>query len=246
VSALDETGDMSGTPIQRTVDAASAPRLSVTAPNSPFNWRPAGADLAAPEETKMPDAPTPKTTAEPAARNVQVRVLEVIGAASKAVTRTEIAKALPDLNSTQLSNALFNASGNSRAQRSANNAWSLTPGGRAFLKQRSADAAGTAPPHTTGKAARAPRTKATNTKPAARAESRRPHRKPKRVPVDDIVVSDKPPPPPSMPRTFRCAVYSDGGFMLHKGDARIELDADEHAGMLRYLERMAEEQVATA
>jgi uncharacterized protein (DUF433 family) len=231
---------MSGAPVQRIVDAATAPRVQTSAPNSPFNWRPLGADPTQPEETKMPDAPTQTTAAEPAARNVQVRVLEVIGAASKAITRTEIAKALPDLNSTQLSNALFNASGNSRAQRSANNAWTLTPGGRDFLKQRGANAADAASPRGTKAIAGKP------VKAAPRATSRKPQRKLRHVPVDDIIVTDKPPTPPSMPRTFRCAVYSDGGFMLHKGDARIELDADEHAGMLRYLERMAEEQVATA
>jgi hypothetical protein len=44
------------------------------------------------------------------------------------------------------------------------------------------------------------------------------------------------------PLSFRCAVYSDGAFFIAKGDQSIELDAKEHAWMLRYLERMAEQQ----
>lgn len=46
------------------------------------------------------------------------------------------------------------------------------------------------------------------------------------------------------PTSFRCAVYSDGVFFLEKGGQRIELEADEHAWMLRYLERMAEQEAA--
>ncbi len=43
-------------------------------------------------------------------------------------------------------------------------------------------------------------------------------------------------------RSFRCAVFSDGGFHLSKNGTSIDLDAVEHAQMLRYLERMEEEQ----
>lgn len=41
-------------------------------------------------------------------------------------------------------------------------------------------------------------------------------------------------------RSFRCAVISDGGFFLAKGDKQIDLTPTEHAEMLRYLDRMAE------
>lgn len=43
-------------------------------------------------------------------------------------------------------------------------------------------------------------------------------------------------------RSFRCAVFNDGGFHLSKNGQSVELDAAEHAQMLRYLERMAEQQ----
>jgi hypothetical protein len=42
-------------------------------------------------------------------------------------------------------------------------------------------------------------------------------------------------------RSFRCAVFSDGGFHLAKDGQSIDLTAVEHAQMLRYLERMAEQ-----
>lgn len=43
-------------------------------------------------------------------------------------------------------------------------------------------------------------------------------------------------------RSFRCAVYSDGSFHLQKAGQAIDLTAAEHAEMLRYLERMDEQQ----
>jgi hypothetical protein len=46
------------------------------------------------------------------------------------------------------------------------------------------------------------------------------------------------------PRTFRCAVFNDGSFMLSKDGQQVELDPEENAQMLRYLERMAEETAA--
>lgn len=42
-------------------------------------------------------------------------------------------------------------------------------------------------------------------------------------------------------RSFRCAVYSDGGFHLAKNGLQVDLTPAEHAEMLRYLERMAEQ-----
>jgi hypothetical protein len=42
-------------------------------------------------------------------------------------------------------------------------------------------------------------------------------------------------------RSFRCAVFNDGSFHLTKNGQSIELDAIEHAQMLRYLERMDEQ-----
>lgn len=49
---------------------------------------------------------------------------------------------------------------------------------------------------------------------------------------------------PGAPKTFRCAVFSDGGFFLAKGDQRIELEPAEHMQMLDYLERMAVQEAA--
>lgn len=43
------------------------------------------------------------------------------------------------------------------------------------------------------------------------------------------------------PPSFRAAVYSDGGFVISKAGQTIELTATEHAQLLRYLERMAEQ-----
>jgi DNA-binding PadR family transcriptional regulator len=40
--------------------------------------------------------------------------------------------------------------------------------------------------------------------------------------------------------TFRCAVMSDGCFFITKEGVSLELNAEEHAQMLHYLERMAE------
>lgn len=45
---------------------------------------------------------------------------------------------------------------------------------------------------------------------------------------------------PVVPRSFRCAVFSDGGFCVTKGDRTVELTAQETAELVRYLERMAE------
>jgi hypothetical protein len=39
-------------------------------------------------------------------------------------------------------------------------------------------------------------------------------------------------------RSFRCAVVSDGGFFLHKGEKQIELTPEEHREMLNYIDRV--------
>ena len=45
---------------------------------------------------------------------------------------------------------------------------------------------------------------------------------------------------PVVERSFKCAAFSDGSFMLAKNGQVIELTPAEHAEMIRYEERMAE------
>lgn len=241
VSAFDE-GDLSGAPIQRTVDAATAPRLHVTAPSSPFNWRPAGElpDLEAPSDSNADasanDKPPEETTTmtreasapnkrTPKGATARFQICALLMAKGD-LTRDEI---LADVSADK--NAVYQAFFAAKKAEhitfiEKSDKWRITPAGKDW----------------TSGGANLDNQRAPAAKPAAPPKSQR---KAKRVAVGDIVVRDKAATPPSMPRSFRCAVYSDGGFMLAKGDARIELDADEHAGMLRYLERMAEDQ-ATA
>jgi hypothetical protein len=272
MSARDKDVFMTAAPIQRTVDAATAPRVQTTAPNSPFNWRPAGenaADGAAPTHSpdpvrrtaptptatvtglnwgaggKAPTTPEPESTEETSTmpRDIKAPTPTAPKGASARFQICALLLAKGDLKRDEIladvsadKNAIYQAFHSAKKAEhirhiASTDKWSLTTAGREWT------CGGANLDNQRARKAQLVR--------AAAPAAAKPQRKAKRVPVADIVVSEKPPTPPSMPRSFRCAVYSDGGFMLHKGDARIELDADEHAGMLRYLERMAEEQ-ATA
>jgi hypothetical protein len=239
---VDEKDD--GQPVRRIVDAATAPPISSIGAVSPFElphlarFRAAVARPAdCHESNHNEEGDMPKDKKAGAPRNVQRRVIEVLKASGKPITQPEIAKLLPDLDGKQLGNALFNASANSRAKRDNSQRWTITPRGREWLQDREEDAQ-----------ERAPAPAKAKTKAPAKRAAKKAARKAvvvKRALVRRQEVESTPPSKLSAnqvpaSRTFRCAVISDGGFMLAKGGVQIELEPAEHKEMLAYLERMAE------
>lgn len=139
------------------------------------------------------------------------------------MTREAIGVALTTLTSAQVSSALNNSKSKGRivfiekAQ-----AWRLTKEGKDWVGDVAAPAGDEAPKRKRAAKKTAHRR---GTKRAAPARE-----------VDTSPADEEP--------SFRCGVLSDGAFHISKDDTSIELDAEEHAQMLRYLERMAEDPAA--
>jgi hypothetical protein len=243
--------------VQRVVDAATAPRPATTAMSSPFVWpapaAPAGvADLmelqgatdshalddstsepppapvappaaaAAPTEPPPPERPMPKRTTKKTtdAASPQFQLCAALLDGDK--TRDEL-KACVSCTVAQLNSATFQAKKVDRIVFVAKTSkWHLTAHGREWVTggaNRKNQAAGK--PRRT-RDVPAP---AAETKPAAAAPM-------PLATVQPITVVSEP--------SFRCAVFSDGGFHLAKSGQQIDLSAAECAQMVRYLERMAE------
>ncbi len=216
--------------IQRTVPAADAPPVNTTAPNSPFNWRPAGSAAApappaaeptperAPMASKKPKAPKARKAKPTQGASPQFQICSLL-AAKGSMTREALATDVT-CDERPFGNAMYNARVAGRIEHNAKtDQWQLTKAGREWLTggaNLDNVKAASAPPQAQRKA---PASK------AARAS----------VPAGQLVEV-------RVASTFRCAVYSDGAFTLAKDGTQIDLTAAEHADMLRYLERMAEEQ----
>jgi hypothetical protein len=244
--------------VRRVVSAASAPSaMPEGAVVSAFNLphlaryqRDGGAQEPSTEpndDEQHEEQPMPAGDNKPAAaRNVQQRLCEVLAASDRPLEQPQIVKALSDLTSGQVSSGLWNLSATSRAKRDNSSRWSITSDGRKWLKAKQSGEEGAKPEA----AAAAPKKKrgrpAKSAAPAKRAKKAKvTEKRPKRAARTPAPRAEPPTPPSNnraiqLPRTFRCAVFSDGGFMLAKGDMHIELDAAEHRQMLAYIERMAE------
>ncbi|MFC5498160.1 hypothetical protein ACFPOE_11490 [Caenimonas terrae] len=226
-------------PVQRTVAAASAP--SVVPKNAfhlPFLRAGSAApevhdDSAAaqpPEENTMPKQPRAERKARPTkAASPRFQICALLMAKGP-LTREQL---LEDVSAerTAFYNAVFNAKkaehitfhekdGTYRITK-AGKEWT-TGGGN--LDNQQADAAPKDTPRAKpGRTVRKPSAASTaQLAPAART---------------DLAIRTF---EPVVERSFRCAVFSDGGFHLTKNGVSIDLTAAEHAEMLRYQERMAE------
>ncbi|MCC2673077.1 MAG: hypothetical protein K0R58_24 [Ramlibacter sp.] len=224
---------------QRLVSAADSSPLHSAAASSVFNWRGAGSAAAAAPTPPAAEEPqeqeeTMVTTKKRAARGAQkdalppqVQICMALRAGGD-LTRNALAEHCSDLTSAQISQALHYMAAKDRVQvvkvavdGRIVKTFRLTKAGTAWLQAA-----------TDGEA---PVEKEPARKKSAgrgRAHARKP-RKPKAEEVDTSPAEDD-------ETTFRCAVLSDGAFFLTKDGTTIELDADEHAQMLHYLERMAE------
>lgn len=213
--------------VQRTVPAADAPPITTTAPNSPFNWRPAGSTAApAPPAAEPTPEKTPMASKKPKARKAkptegaspQFQICSLL-AAKGPMTREDLATDVT-CDDRPFGNAMYNARVAGRIEHNAKtDQWQITKVGREWLTggaNLGNHKAASAPPQ--------PRQKPAPAKVARPA-----------VPVADRMQV-------RVASTFRCAVYSDGAFTLAKDGTQIDLTPTEHADMLRYLERMAEEQ----
>lgn len=224
---------------QRHVSAADVPPPQTRGASSVFNWRGAGTAAATASDPEPPQETTP-TTSQPEQetmattkkRNGAARARKSTRGSPQLVicqalleedlSREAIAEKCSDLTASQISSALQNAKKLGRiAWIEKSQTFRLTATGKEWL----AAAAGEAPPE------EAPET------PKRGAGKRGAHRRPRRAKSEEV---DTSPPAGGGESTYRCAVMSDGCFFLTKDGVTIELEPDEHAGMLRYLERMAE------
>ena len=130
--------------------------------------------------------------------------------------RDALAEKLSDLTSAQISSALNNSKGQGRiAWIEKDQVYRLTTAGKEWV-----GGAGGEP---------APKRRKAGTKKAHTRKAKKP-----------AVQVDTSPPEQESESTFRCAVMSDGSFFISRDETAIELTPQEHAHMLRYLERMAE------
>lgn len=272
-SAADDDGvDDFERGVQRTVPAAGAPSVIPSgAPVSAFDhpFRPAAGSAAksADDSAASPKKEEPRMSEKPegerAVRNIQVRICRAIEAAGGTLLRTDLAKALPDLEMKQISQGIFQVTANSRAQKHmTDTGWTLklTRAGIAYLKDQGTSAAepAAAPkkptrrkPTKAAASAKAQRTpKAERKKPKARRGAIRVHRSAKAAPAASPLLAIEHASAQTLQvvqeRSFRCGVFSDGAFHLAKNGQVIDLSPAEHAEMLRYLDRMAAEQSAAS
>jgi hypothetical protein len=217
-------------PVQRNRIAAASAAPGST---SPFNlgFRLSGSaaedasELAAedqPEEKPMPmntDAPAPR-------RNIQRQICAQLTQGK--LTRDELASQLLALDTKQLSQGLFQVNQFGRAKK-VGDAWQLTPAGRAYVANKPFSLSDPAP--APKKARRAQQGKKVRSAPASTAQFTD-------RPGTALAVAAF---EPVVERSFRCAVFSDGGFHMAKNGQQVDLTPAEHAEMLRYLERMAEQ-----
>jgi hypothetical protein len=244
----DEHDDFARPSIRRVVDAASAPSVLPTVPiTSPFHHpfvpdrsadteeRPAANPPKPEREDTMPKKTEAKARKPRPAKAESPQYLICKHLIEKGDLTREGLVQLVGCDATAFNNAMFSAKKNSRIVFIARTeTYRITKTGREW--------AGIAGLIT-------PRTGAPSTKPRAKAKaSAEQGQRPAQNIVHasgavDILQSD-----PSErrfmlveERSFRCAVFSDGGFHLAKGGQEINLTPAEHSEMLRYLERMAEQ-----
>jgi hypothetical protein len=201
--------------------------LHSAAASSVFNWRGAGnAAAAAPEPPAASQQPNPEEEETMATKfgGPQVAVCKLL--AEGDLDRDAIAAKLPALTSAQVSSALNNSKTQGRiVWIDKDQVYRLTAAGKEWVAGMADGKTTSAKGHRRGGgAARKKATKARRAKRATVAKE-----------VDTSPRDD------AEEATFRCGVMSDGAFFLSKGEVAIELDKEEHAEMLRYLERMAEE-----
>jgi hypothetical protein len=256
--------------VRRVVDAASAPRVAITAPTSPFGWN-AGASIAgapdpgddednatppppAPSPTPAPIAPptAPSAPPEPAipkrttkTTHAATPLLQVCAALLAGdLTQPELAAAVT-LERAQLHQATFYAKKNGRiVWLEKTSKFHLTKEGRAWATGEASIKDQLRTSIARNEAAGKPRkVKAAPAPAPAPAEEAAIH-----VGAADVTARGietravaLPAPTPIVPEaSFRCAVFSDGGFHLAKSGQQIDLSPQECRQMLNYLERLAE------
>lgn len=166
---------------------------------------------------------TPSGNPQLRSSGAQMRTaVALLATTDMSMTRTALGKQLADIASTALANALFHMKDKGRItvektieDGKSVRAITLTPAGRDWATQAGATAS-------------APQPAKPRSAPTVGAGA-----------VDVLRSRDLQVQVVEQP-SFRCAVFSDGGFMVAKNGQQVELTRQEHAQMLRYLERMAE------
>jgi hypothetical protein len=258
--ADDDEDDAFARPsVQRTVSAATAPSVvplhavasafahpfpaGTGSPDEDADQQPAATHH---EEKIMPKTPVPaKPRKSRPTKGISARFQICALLLSKGDLSTEELKADVSAEPRAFQNAIYNAKGARHITFSASaDKWHLTSegkdwtsGGANLDNHRAAPA-----PSPTRKAAT-----------PAQAKRAKPGQRIKKAPRTVKTAAAEPsfattvatrPFEPVIERSFRCAVFSDGGFFLAKGDQKIELTAAEHSEMLRYQERMCEQPTA--
>lgn len=152
------------------------------------------------------------------------------------LTREALAEALPDLTGMQISSALNNARANKRVVWvDKKQVYRLTGIGEEWVGRAGRDGPTTeTPPEPAPAAADKPAQRRARSARAMQPVDTSPQ-------PDQLWIAGV---PTEIDPTFRCAVMSDGCFFITKGGKEIELTSEEHAQMLHYLERMADDEAA--
>jgi hypothetical protein len=244
--------------MQRTVPAASAPSV-VPANAFVLPWKAAGSAAASTDEPaaadnteektdmrkkKTADAPTARAPKKQPTRGTSARFqICSLLLAKGDLSRAEL---LEDVSADR--QAIYNAFFSGKKDGhivfvTGTDKWHLTAAGKAWT---------TGGANLVNQQASSPPPKATRRKKEAAAKAPRetkttPAASPVLAATVMALVNDKQPGAivdriqVVQERSFRCAVFSDGGFQLAKNGQAVDLTAAESKEMLRYLERMAEQ-----
>lgn len=249
--SVDEDDDSFARPsIKRVVPATSAPS-PFQHPYVPTGRAAGSADTSTDEpaadptteEMSMPResaAPKPRKTKATKASSAQFQICSLLMAKGD-LTRDEL---LADVSAdrTAFNNAIFNAKAAGRIVfLEKEGKYRITATGRAWTSGGA---------NLDNQRASPPPTKPTRRKGAAKAKAPKAKRQAKTpapgtapAPAAGAAVATTGPHAFQVvqERSFRCAVISDGGFFLAKNGQQIDLTPTEHAEMLRYLDRMADQ-----
>lgn len=206
-------------PTQETPAMATHPRKKAARKTAP---KPARAERTKRTTTRTKTQAT-RVVAPHGAKSPQFRVCAELARAGGTLPRAELYERLADLRKPQVFSAVFEAKKQGRVQwDDASGTFHLTAEGSTWVGSMAPT-----PPTAPDKPARRQRTT------LAAAITAAPPSTATALAVQRFE--------PVAERSFRCAVFSDGGFSVTKAGQQVELTQAETAEMLRYLERMAEQ-----
>lgn len=199
-------------------NAAGAPPVSTSAPRSVFDWRLPPADAVSTAPTTK-GATMPKTKPQPTGKaSTQEVICRALDQAGGSATREALATA-SGIDARALQNAIYNACQAKRVRRTGDQI-ELTSAGKKWIGESTAT---TQPsPKRAHKKATKPRPRKA---PAAKVRTAKPVGA--EPPIERIATS-----------SCKCAVFSDGSFVLEKEGAAIALTADEYQAIRTDQQRM--------